>query len=348
MRSEGWSDPNDAPRALPYVSPLPNGIREAELTVVVPVMGPGMAVAVENQGRWHTYIETLVAGSTTRPDNVRVLPVSLPNAPESGVLRAAVGGLQSVAPGNGLCRDLSQAIAQFAARRIQPLKVFVSHTKRGGDSDVPEELVQRVREVILDTKLHEFFDESDLQPGARWEEALKAEAATSALLAIRTDLYATRTWCQKEMLIAKRAGVPAVILDALTHGEERGSFLMDNLPRIPRHSGDDDDVILRTLGQLVDECLKRALWERQRELAIRENVDVAAWWAPHAPEPITLVAWLGQAVTGLPPDDPIVVLHPDPPLGPDELHALEELADLCGVGDRLEVMTPRGLAIRGL
>ena len=53
------------------------------------------------------------------------------------------------------------------------------------------------------------------------------------LLAIRTDLYASRDWCQREMLIAKRAGMPVVIMDALGRGEERGSFLMDHVPRVP-------------------------------------------------------------------------------------------------------------------
>jgi len=35
------------------------------------------------------------------------------------------------------------------------------------------------------------------------------------------------------MLIAKRAGMPIVILDAPVLGEERGSFLMDHVPRVP-------------------------------------------------------------------------------------------------------------------
>jgi hypothetical protein len=347
VRSTGWGRSDDAPRPLPFAEPLPYGIPDAELTVIVPLLGIGLARAVEAEGPWRPYVEGLVAGASSEPERVRVLPVRLPSAPGQGALHDTTGHLESIAPDDALCRDVAQAVAQFAGRRTAPLKVFVSHTKQAGEGDAPAELVRHVREVILDTKLQEFFDASDLQPGCDWSATLQAEAATSALLAIRTDLYATREWCQKEVLTAKRAGMPAVILDALAHGEARGSFLMDHLPRIPRHAASDDQVIVRALGQLVDECLKRALWARQQELAEREDVRGVDWWAPHAPEPVTLVAWLADAVAGLPDSEPVRVLHPDPPLGPDELKTLEDLAALCGLGGRLEILTPRGLAIRG-
>jgi hypothetical protein len=347
VRSEGWSAPADVPRPLPYVEALPNGLAEAELTVVVPVLGVHLAAAVEDGEPWRHYIRQLRANADARPGEICVLPVRLPTAVQEGALYNALGDLQSTAAGGALCRDLAQAIAQFTRGNKERLKVFLSHTKRAGLGEAPDALVRRVREVILDTKLEDFFDAQDLQPGCDWSAQLLAEAATGALLAVRTDLYATREWCQKEVLTAKRAGMPVVILDALAEGEERGSFLMDHMPRIPLHTVVGDDAILRALGQLVDECLKRALWHRQQELARREGAEMAAWWAPHAPEPVTLVAWLNEAAPAGGPDDQVVVLHPDPPLGRDELQTLNELATLCGLGDRLEILTPRGLAIRG-
>jgi hypothetical protein len=322
-------------------------VPEAELTVVVPVLGVELARAVEDGNPWRAYIEQLREKGKASASEICILPVQLPTAVSEGALCDAIGDLQSIDSGDALCRDVAQAIAQFAQADTQRLKVFLSHTKRGGPGDAPKALVRRVRELILNTKLEDFFDAQDLQPGSDWSAELLAEAASGALLAIRTDLYASREWCQREVIAAKRAGMPVVILDALSKGEERGSFLMDHAPRIPLHGGIDDDGILRALAQLVDECLKRALWRRQQELAARSGSDAATWWAPHAPEPVTFVAWLDQegAVRGS--DDPIVVLHPDPPLGRDELQALDELAKLCGLGDRLEVVTPRELAIRG-
>ena len=348
VRSAGWREKGDAPLPLPYVEPLPYGVPEAELTVVVPVVGLGLASALQDEGPWADYIDALLCGAAGNPDTVLVLPVRLSTAPRNGNLQTRIGFLQSIAHTDDLRRDVSQAIAQFAAGNRQRLKVFLSHTKHSGEGgDAPAELVRSVRDVILDTKLQEFFDESDLRPGYDWSAQLIAEARHSALLAIRTDRYASRTWCQREVLTAKRAGMPAVILDALTHGEERGSFLMDNLPRIPRGADGDRAAILQALGQLVDECLKRALWRRQRDLAERTGLDLAAWWAPHAPEPVTFVEWLQGETGRAEARSPTLILHPDPPLGPDETAALRDVASLCGLGEQLEILTPRGLAIRG-
>jgi hypothetical protein len=94
-------------------------------------------------------------------------------------------------------------------------------------------LVTLVRDVIASTHLDQFFDANDLQPGADWANALIEKASTSALLALRTDLYPSREWCQREVLTAKRHGMPIVILDAISYAEERGSFLMDHVPRVP-------------------------------------------------------------------------------------------------------------------
>jgi hypothetical protein len=155
------------------------------------------------------------------------------------------------------------------------------------------------------------------------------------------------------MVLAKPHGIPVVILDSLGRGEERGSFLMDHVPRVPvrtdnrRWSRRD---VLRGLNVLVDECLKRALWKLQQKLAAdRDDLDVA-WWAPHAPEPVTFIQWLQeQLASGARCLDrsELRILHPDPPLGTEERATLEQLATLAGFHGRLEPMTPRLLAARG-
>lgn len=347
VRFDGWTEAQEAPRPLPFVEALPYGLQDAELTVVVPVLGNEMARAVEETGPWTEYIEGLRAGVEERPERVCILPVRLPTAASEGALHEAFSDTQAIVANDALCREVAQAIAQFAHPDMKRLKVFLSHTKRGGPANDPSELIRRVRELILDTKLDDFFDAHDLQPGSDWSAVLLAEAATSALLAIRTDQYASREWCQKEIAVAKRAGMPAVILDALSNGEERGSFLMDNLPRLPLHNEISDHGVMRALDQLVDECLKRALWGRQKELALQSGSDVATWWAAHAPEPLTFSSWLGDNPVDLAAEDPVIILHPDPPLGPDELETLIQLGRLCGLRDRLQILTPRGLAVRG-
>ena len=130
-------------------------------------------------------------------------------------------------------------------------------------------------------------------------------------------------------------------------------FLMDHVPRAPiRTEGTawKRRDVYRALNLLVDECLKRELWKQQLLLA-KDRPDLAIfWWAPHAPEPLTLIHWLqeakaqGHLPTG---DSKLRILHPDPPLGPDERSVLEEILAFGGMPGKLDVMTPRQLASRG-
>jgi len=368
VRSEGWRSADDAPRPIPFPNaPPPNGVAQAQLTAVVPMLGIELAKAVEpGTGGWYDYAMHIAKATSDFPGRVRVFPLQIDSAATDGTkLGQIFGPFQQIAtrplgtppdePDDELrCRDLAQGIAQFAGVPGERLTVFISHTKRAGISEESEilDLIDRVRSIILRTRLREFFDAKDLQPSELWDEELRAQAASSAMLALRTDLYSSREWCQREMVIAKREGMPIVMLDALSHGEERGSFLMDHVPRVPaRHEGDhwrDADIRLG-LNLLVDECLKRALWRRQAQLGNSRKDLGISWWAPHAPEPTTLAAWLeserkaGRSHAA----GTLRILHPDPPLGPEEKFVLDQITGLGHPGPLLDIMTPRQLAARG-
>jgi hypothetical protein len=368
IRSSGWRSTADAPRPIPLPGhPLVDGIDQAQFTAVVPLLGNEMAAAVEQGGEWRTYLEAVVASQVTNPAHVGIFPYRLNAGATNGtVLGTILGVYQAIAaspaetpydtPTALRCRDLSQGIAQLMTTHPEAhLTAFISHTKRSASGEMGDvnALVALVRDVIASTHLREFFDASDLQPGTDWANVLIKKAATSALLALRTDLYPSREWCQREVLTAKRHGMPVVILDAIGYAEERGSFLMDHVPRAPvRYEAPDwkRRDVYRALNLLVDECLKRVLWNTQRDLAAgRKDLDVA-WWAPHAPEPVTLAQWLEDARSNgqLPKGDrKLRILHPDPPLGRDEKAVLEQMLALSGLEGRLDVMTPRQLAARG-
>lgn len=365
-RSAPWDDPSSAPRPIGGVTPAASESHPAALTVVVPVMGVELTRVIEREHTtWTPYIDGIWSAAKRSPESVLVIPayVSPAGAAPGTRLHKKLGGLQMAnvpvdeaydrVDSGRLARDIGQTIVQAIQKTTGRLNIFVSHTKRvdSASRDAHLELLAGVRSVIGKTRLEDFFDANDLQPGADWAASLEQRASQSALLVVRTDLYSSRQWCQREVRIAKQARMPVVILDALSVGDDRGSFLMDHVPRIPSgYKGlpTDERTITRVLDQLVDECLKRALWDKQEELAKAHGFEIA-WWAAHAPEPLTFAQWLRQAVTeaSLPETGPIRVLHPDPPLGPDEIDILVDIASLSGLGSRLEVLTPRGLAARG-
>ena len=364
LRSQEWTAA-EAPRPIPLVhAPEPNGLSPPEIVGIVPLLGVELAAALEQGGPWRKYIEDIVSAKHSHRQRVAILPYRLHAGSTDGTaLGQLVGQFQAIgsaelregdtAPGMR-CRDLAQGLAQFISGDAR-LTAFISHTKHSSSTDPADvkNLIDLVRNAIQSTRLGSFFDAQDLQPGQEWSFELENSASTSALLALRTDLYPSRVWCQTEVLLAKRFGMPVITLDAIGHSEERGSFLMDHVPRVPIRVKNDEWIpgdVFRSLNLLVDECLKRALWTRQKQLAQGRSDLNVSWWAPHAPEPTTLADWLlqAQAKGQLPnPRSPLRIIHPDPPLGPSERDVLHQMLEFGGLKGSLDVMTPRQLAARG-
>ena len=350
-RSAQWRAGSSAPRPIPFPeTPSVNGVQPARYVAVLPVLRPRLQRAVQfGEADWRAYIEGLVAAYDRDPDRVGIYPVGVhPNV--GGRLGELIDKrFQRVDtvrddPGDSAqrCTDLAQTLAQKLGGEGKRIKVFLSHSrqKTTGDTGGPGALTRDVRAAIGATHLADFFDLVDLQPGDQWRIELRREAAHSAMLVLRTDMYASRPWCQEELRIAKCAGMPIVVVDGLHQGEERGSFLADHLPRVPAYQPGENRLagIRRALGILVDECLKRALWRRQQEAVRSDDRLNVAWWAPHAPEPLTLLDWLRRR-----PDrgtGPLLVLHPDPPLGGPEREVLNDLAAMAGVEAGIEILTP--------
>lgn len=369
LRSTGWEGSGTAPRPV-YAEgrAAPNGIIPASFVAVVPLLGTEMAARVEDEStEWHAYVNAISDLQQTSPERVGIFPYALDAGATHGTkLQDILGNFQFVAPGNSirngedvesmLCRDLTQGLAQLVSPdEMDRLTAFISHTKRHsqGEGEDVDALVDLVREVIRNTRLNDFFDANDLQPGTDWDQELRDKSGTSAMLALRTDLYSSREWCQREVVIAKTNGMPVIMVDAIGVGEERGSFLMDHVPRIAIRKSDGrwkQQDAYRALNLLVDECLKRALWMHQKDIAHeRPELDVG-WWAPHAPEPLTLCRWIDAYLAQSgdeDSDDTVRILHPDPPLGPEERDVLMDYARTTRLGREIDIMTPRQLAMRG-
>jgi hypothetical protein len=389
MRCAGWTAEGAAPRPILWPDASVEeavGIEPAEFVAIVPLVGTSLNRAVVRNPEWTGYFESIQEKAKAGEDHVRVFPVRIngiaAESALSGLLPANVqyAGEQDAhatrrEPDNQVrCRDLAQFMAQWISPQDRDqLQVFISHTKRLGTPEEPvATLVNDVREAFNTGRVDAFYDAHDLKPGDNWDEALRRNAATSALVALRTDLYATREWCQREMLLAKTHGMPVVVLDALTAGESRGSFLMDHTPRIPVRRDADGHfsaaAIRRAINLLADAWLQRALWKRLATQAKRLPQLADYWWAPQAPEPCTLTSWLraqpgagdlpgdidpsihgsdsAPCIPPLPKGSPVQILHPDPPLSQDERRVLQQMVSLAGLG-ALDLTTPRLLAARG-
>ncbi|GAA4369172.1 hypothetical protein [Nocardioides caricicola] len=359
-RSMGWVSEDGPPRPLPFMKDLPAGLAPAQLTVVVPILSRELARAVRDSEDWREYMEKVftadpVSASASQSPWVAVYPVASRSDLSGTHLSDMASTPQSIRPRTLddptlLARELAQAITQRLHRESggagdDRVKVFVSHTKRYApdEGDGGRQLVEGVREVLQDTRLDAFFDAHDIQTGEDWVARLASEAGRNALLTIRTNLYASREWTQREVLVAKQHDVPLVALHAVRTQEDRGSFLMDHMPVVVCPPGDPKPAIEAALNRLVDEALKKALWRAQRVYLETEGFD---WLPAHAPEPTTLTHWLsGRTLASSDPN--VVIIHPDPPLGPPEQEVVQQICRLVGVTGDVDVLTPRTFAARG-
>ncbi len=79
---------------------------------------------------------------------------------------------------------------------VPAVKVFISHAKADGRI-----IAERIRDGLAQfSQLQPWFDANDLPAGAPWAETMvgAARSATDGLIAVVSDAYDSRYWCQRE------------------------------------------------------------------------------------------------------------------------------------------------------
>lgn len=351
-RSEPWDAESDAPRQMLLRTTSPEGPARPRYSAVVPVVGAHLQRAIaSSESGWRAYLAAAV-DAAQQDDGIGIFPLRLPgcgNTPSSPLARYQAMDPAGARDPAVLCREVAQQVTQMVGGEATArLTVFCSHTKKHSGSEEAAEvaaIVQRVRDRIASTHLDAFVDETDIQPGSDWQSDIVRAVGSSSLLAIRTDLYSSRAWCQTEMMEAKRSDRPIVTLHAVGETSGRGSFLMDHVPVVTYQQTDDESMVRsidRALNVLVDRTLRRALWTASTPSLEATGVD----WAPsEAPELVTAVEWVGAHHPNGLHGEHVTIMHPDPPLGSAEEELIVRL--FAGVGATVDIVTPRMYAARG-
>lgn len=227
-----------------------------------------------------------------------------------------------------LVNRITHALCRLIAGTQDSLRVFLSHSKHDGLA-----ITEKVRSFLQSgTGVEDFFDAQNLSEGSRWAELLHGAAAESALLAIRTDAYATREWCRVEVLDAKLAGSPVVVLDALDTVEPRSFAYLGNVPSVRWHESDSRGPMEELLGVVLQEALRfRHFPLRVADLCRAHGIPDEHAVIPTPPELLTVLQLRSANAASR------RLVYPDPPLGTDELALVTELAP------NLETLTPTTL-----
>lgn len=200
--------------------------------------------------------------------------------------------------------------------REKALKIFLSHTKY---DKIGINLAEKTKDFIDHSQMNRFFDATDIATGYDFDKEILSHIKDSTLLAIHSDEYSSRYWCQLEILEAKKLKRPILAIDCLSNFEDRKFPFSSNIPTIHFHSSDDitEDKILKILSATLLETIRYCyseefLLEFADCIEISDEVNIIA-------RPPDLID-IKKIETGK-----IRILYPDPPVYEEELYIYKQL-----------------------
>lgn len=309
-----WTGTGDGADALP---PAEISMTAAEHTVIVALVDDEFLAG----NGWSEYLSAMAAAAPSK--TVLMLPVAL----SAHALR--LGGPAASYSWIRAYPQPEESRLSFVVNRVvhavlqsltdEPLTVFISHARVDG-----EPLSEQVRDFLhRSTNIDDWFSRHDIPHGSRWADEIQGAASRNLLLAVRSDAYATRQWCRIEVLAAKLAGSPVVVLDALQGGETRSFPYLGNGPVVRWNADQPLAAWERLLTVILLEALRFTYFPiRVNDICRLNDLDPARQVVARPPELVTLLASQSTAA------DQVGVrslVYPDPPLGSEELDLIRRL-----------------------
>jgi SLOG cluster2/TIR domain len=313
------------------VAPAPIELGQATYNVVLFLVESSMVL----DDVYQDYAQQIGAASTAVKFQTVILAFKWP---QSGNLK--LGNLQQIllpADEKEALRTMRMKLAAETCRLLQqqprsgdgipfrpePPRVFLSHAKRDG-----EDKALLLKALIETTAIDTFFDKADIAAGYNFDEELLGNIKRSAIIAWQSDEYASRPWCNIELLKAKEFLRPIVVVLGIKSGEERSFPYLGNVRTIVATEANLPEILIAAVREYL-----RKLYTEGRFASL-----IAAGLLPHAryqlfrqPELIdgALFERKTQQENASAPNDELQsrdqVLYPDPPLSTTELDLLHRL-----------------------
>ena len=202
------------------------------------------------------------------------------------------------------------------------LKFFISHAKMDGVA-IAQSLIGILRQ-LRDKGLNfdYFYDFEHLTPGTVWRKVLEAQATQSVLIALRTEAYESRYWCQREYLLAEQHGMPILVVDLRTNQCHDSALLpFDSARTVRVHDGNLIRVVLHATAVHL------------RVLRMRSQAPSEVKILPHRPS----VYSLKEAVKMARARNQSKIAYPGPRLPKDYRRSVDPI--LIQGGKQLDLVT---------
>ncbi|MFH1463866.1 MAG: TIR domain-containing protein [Pseudomonadota bacterium] len=190
------------------------------------------------------------------------------------------------------------------------VKVFVSHAKL----DIHAKLAPA--RAVMDTLTAEepvasWVDGAEIAAGTQYATAISAGIQESSVLAVLTDAYSRRDACQREVVLAKRHGLPLLFLDARERSDPRAFPYLGNA-QWRRWTAKNQAEARAQARRAIDLLVRETVRHQHAVRVLEPHRQLGERALPTTPE---LAQVAGQGRT---------FLYPDPPLGDVELTLLSD------------------------
>jgi len=205
-----------------------------------------------------------------------------------------------------------------------PVQLFISHDKESGVQWAEKIRNYTRSKTLLDT----FFDANDIAPGYPFEKELEANIQRSVVVIFQTDAYASREWCQREIIMAKQYKCPIVVVNVVNKGEKRNFPYLGNVPTLRCERNKlSDDCIQAIIDLALYEMLKHVYFQQYFEnLRKLHFIPKDAICLTRPPELLSLL--------NMQKDNSLakkLIFYPEPPIGEGERELLSEMAKIMNV-----------------
>lgn len=339
-----WSDPR------PDILIKAIALDSAQRTLVLPLVENLMVISNE----WQASLEQLSSKFEATPQGPhRLMPVALSENSyniSTKISRLNFLRLQSEPPASRperlvaklsheICRLLLQSDTSMSYMQPAPVgegpapvRLFLSHAKQDGLTIVAELLEY----LGKNSPVEAYFDATNIPPGFDFQAEIERGVRKSAVLIAHSDLYASREWCRREVLFAKKYQCPILVVNAVSKGEDRSFPYLGNVPTI-RWNKSDPSRCQQVVDLAVREVLRSAYFR-----AHLESMQEAQLVPPDyqvLTRPPEILTYVDLPRVGATADaGPVPVIYPDPPLGD------EEVALIHGILPNAKLTTPTSSA----
>ncbi|MFC5404657.1 TIR domain-containing protein [Cohnella soli] len=225
--------------------------------------------------------------------------------------------------------SLNGKFQKMANGKNNALKLFLSHTKDGENGVL---LAKALKSFIDNSSMRNFFDATDIAPGYRFDQEIIRHIQQSTIVAIHTDSYSSRYWCQREIISAKDNDRPIIAVDSQEDFEDRRFPFATNIPGV--HINLDAEPTQRDLLRILSATLLETVRYFYANLLLKEYklagfIEDGAEILSRPPEVSDLEKILSVNESGEIISKYKQLVYPEPPVYSEEINFLSRLGIEC-------------------